>query len=194
MLHETARGDEPNDSYTFDPRHPAPTAGGNFLGPGAGVRDQAAVEARADVLVYKSAALAAPLEVTGHVHVTLFASSSARDTDFTAKLVDIEPGGYVRNICDGMIRGRYRHSRARQELLDPGTVYEFTIDLLATSYVFQRGHRIGLEISSSNFPRFDRNPGTGSFIPTEPELRPALQSVFHSTPYPSHITLPVVVR
>ena len=157
-----------------------------------GAFDQTAIESRSDVLVYSTPPLSEDLEVTGPIMLTLYASSSAPDTDFTAKLVDVEPDGYARNLTDGVIRARYRESRSDARLLKPGEVYEYTIDLGATCNVFKAGHRIRLEISSSNFPRFDRNPNTGHDLFADAETRPALQTVMHRTGYASHLTLPMV--
>ena len=126
--------------------------------------------------------------------VRLYASSDARDTDFTAKLVDVHPDGYAVNLCDGIIRGRYRESTSRQELLDPGTIYQFTIDLWPTSNVFLKGHRVRVDISSSNFPRFDRNPNTGNRFGKDAEMMIANQTVYHDAEHQSHIVLPVIPK
>lgn len=138
--------------------------------------------------------LAKPLAVTGPVSVTLYAASSAPDADFTAKLVDVPPDGYARNLADGIIRGRYRHCRTDPALLTPGEVRPFTIDLWATSHVFRPGHRIRLEIASSNFPRFDGNLNTGEDQATGTRRERARQTVFHDARYPSHVRLPVIPR
>jgi putative CocE/NonD family hydrolase len=116
------------------------------------------------------------------------------DTDFTAKLVDVHPSGFAQNLTDGIIRARYRHSTTRPEPIEPGKVYAYIIDLWATSNVFKAGHRIRLEISSSNYPRFDRNPNTGGALATETALVPATQTVYHHGTYPSHVTLPLIPR
>jgi putative CocE/NonD family hydrolase len=134
------------------------------------------------------------MEVTGPVTATLYATSSATDTDFTAKLVDVCPCGCARNLTDGIIRARYRESMSTPQLIEPGDVYEYRIDLVATSNVFKAGHRIRVEISSSNFPRFDRNPNTGREPSEEVELRPAVQTFFHADRYCSYITLPIIPR
>ena len=152
------------------------------------------VEARSDVLVYTTPPLEADLEVTGPVMVTLYAASSSPDTDFTAKLVDVCPCGCTRSLTDGIIRARYRESLAEPKPIQPGDVYEYTIDLVATSNVFKAGHRVRVEVSSSNFPRFDRNPNTGRAPWEESELRPALQTVLHDDQHPSRIGLPVIPR
>ena len=193
-LSAAAPGEEPPDRFVYDPVNPVPTRGGNTLIIPVGVQDQREVESRQDVLVYTGEPLSEPLEVTGPITVTLFAATSAPDTDFTAKLVDVQPDGYARNLADGIIRGRYRASRTRPTLLQSGTVAEFTIDLWATSHVFLPGHRIRVDISSSNFPRFDRNLNTGDDQATSSRFQTASQSVFHDPRYPSHIVLPVIPR
>jgi putative CocE/NonD family hydrolase len=189
---------EPADQYVYDPAFPTPTRGGcNCCNPEIvpyGAYDQRSVEHRSDVLVYTSQPLEEDLEVTGPVTAILYASTTARDTDFTAKLVDVDHSGYAMNLCDGIIRGRYRKTRERQELLDPETVYEFTLDLGPTSNVFLKGHRIRVDISSSNFPRFDRNLNTGNKFGEDVEMQVAHQQVFHDQSYPSHILLPVIPK
>lgn len=191
-------GREPPDVYLYDPRNPVPTRGGGLCCyPGAmsgGAFDQRPIEARPDVLVYSTPPLEQAVEVTGPIVVKLWAVTTAPDTDWTAKLVDVHPDGYARNLTDGILRARYRESQASPKLLAPGEVYEYTIDLWATSNCFLPGHRIRLEISSSNFPRFDRNPNTGRPIATETEPRPALQTVLHDADHPSHVILPIVPR
>jgi len=189
-------GAEPPDSYLYNPLNPVQTMGGGLCCyansvPG-GAFDQAAVEHRGDVLVYSTPPLSEDLEVTGPVKLTLYASSSAPDTDFTAKLVDVEPCGFARNLTDGIIRARVRESQSSPSLIAPGKVYEFNIDMWSTSNLFKAGHRIRLEVSSSNFPRFDRNPNTGHDLFTDAETRPALQTVMHEHAFASHLTLPVI--
>ena len=190
--------EEPADVYVYNPIDPVPTRGGPLCcDPGVippGAYDQRPVEARPDVLVYSTAALERYVEVTGPIAVTLYASTSARDTDFTAKLVDVEASGYARNLTDGIVRARYRKLRSPAEMVEPGDVYEYKIDLAATSNLFKPGHRIRLEISSSNFPRFDRNTNTGEPVGTDKELVSALQTVHHSSLYASRVTLPIVPR
>jgi putative CocE/NonD family hydrolase len=186
--------DEPPDRFVYDPDDPVPTCGGNTLIIPMGVQDQRQVETQQDVLVYTSAPVAAPLEVTGPLVVKLFASSSAVDTDFTAKLVDVRPDGYAQNLADGILRTRYRASRMRPSFLTPNQVYDLTIDLWATSHVFLPGHRVRLEISSSNFPRFDRNLNTGEDQATSSRRQTAAQTIFHDSRYPSHVLLPVIPR
>ena len=159
-----------------------------------GAFDQREVETREDVLVYSTPVLEQDLEVTGPITVTLSAASSASDTDFTAKLMDVCEKGCARNLTDGIIRARYRESSSTPRLISPGDVYSYTIDLGATSNVFKRGHRIRLEVSSSNFPRFDRNTNTGKVISTDGEPKPALQTILHNATHPSRVTLPIVPR
>ena len=197
-LDTDAPNHEQPDVYAYNPMDPVPTRGGGLCCDPAfmmsGAYDQRPIEARPDVLVYSTPALEQDTEVTGPIVVTLYASSSAVDTDFTAKLVDVEPCGCARNLTDGIIRARYRKPRHPASLIEPGQVYKYTIDVWATSNLFKKGHSIRLEISSSNFPRFDRNPNTGGPIGAETTLVPALQTVHHSDGYPSHVTLPVVPR
>ena len=152
------------------------------------------MEQRSDVLVYTSEAVTEDLEVTGPVKVTLYASSSAQDTDFTAKLVDVDKDGFARNLTDGIIRSRYRNKRTGAVFVEPGTIVSYEIDLWATSNVFLKGHKIRLDISSSNFPRFDRNLNTGGEIGEETNFQSALQKVYHSGQFPSHVTLPLIPK
>jgi hypothetical protein len=177
----------------YDPEDPVPTLGGCNLGKcPVGPHDQTIAEQRQDVLVYTSEELTNELEVTGGVKVVLYASSSATDTDWTAKLVDVDPDGRAINLCDGILRARYRESAVEPALIEPGKVYPYEIDLWVTSNVFLPGHRIRVEISSSNFPRFDRNPNTGHKFGADAEMQKATQSVHHEGQYPSHILLPVI--
>jgi putative CocE/NonD family hydrolase len=194
VLSPAGPADESPDRFVYDPADPVPTRGGNTLILAMGVMDQRPVEARADVLVYTSAPMTEPLEVTGPIVVTLHAASSAPDTDFTAKLVDVRPDGYAQNLTDGIVRARYRASRERATPLPPGQVTPFTIDCWATSHVFLPGHRIRLEISSSNFPRFDRNLNTGGDQASGTRWQTAQQTVFHDARYPSHVLLPIIPR
>lgn len=185
---------EPPDTYVYDPHDPVPTRGGNTLVIPMGVYDQRPVEERRDVLCYTSARLGRELEMTGPIVVKLYAASSAPDTDFTAKLVDVRADGYAQNLADGIIRARYRESRARPSPITPGAIYEYTIDLWSTSFVFRPGHRIRVEIASANFPRFDRNPNTGRALFADAELQAATQTIYHDAAHPSHIVLPVIPR
>jgi putative CocE/NonD family hydrolase len=191
---------EPPDRYLYDPTDPVPTVGGATLLPGAylgarsGPRDQRDVEARSDVLVYTGEPLTADLEVTGPVRLILVASSSAIDTDWTAKLVDVHPDGRAIGIVDGILRSRYRNGFERPVLLKPDEPHEFTIELGATSMLFRAGHRLRLEVSSSNFPRFARHPNIGGDLATAAadDIQAATQSVFHDAARPSYLELPVI--
>jgi uncharacterized protein len=195
---------DPPSRYVHDPRDPVPTVGGATLltgGPGAvswlpGPRDQRGVEARPDVLSFTSEPLAADLEVTGPVSVTLHAATSAADTDFTAKLVDVWPDGRALSVTDGIVRARYHRGNGLADPITPGRVYEYTIDLIATSQVFKAGHRLRVDVASSNFPCFDRNPGNGApaAIATEADFVVAEQTIRHDAAHSSHITLPVIPR
>jgi putative CocE/NonD family hydrolase len=189
---------EPSDVYLYNPEDPVPTNGGalccNPYFAASGAFEQREVEGRQDVLVYTTPPLDREVEVTGPVTVTLWAATSATDTDFTAKLVDVCEDGCARNLTDGIIRARYRDSMSSPSLLTPGDVYRYTIDLWATSNVFKAGHSIRVEISSSNFPRFDRNTNTGYTIAQDTTSKPAMQTILHDAEHPSHITLPVVPR
>jgi uncharacterized protein len=183
---------ETADQFTYDPWNPVPT------GPlGAYSRmpsDQRAVEARDDVLVYTSDPIVEPLEVTGPISLKLWVASSAPDTDFTGKLIDVLPDGTARALTDGILRLRYRSSRTTPTLAAPNQPLEITIDLGATSNAFLNGHRIRLEVSSSNFPRFDRNPNTGGVFAEDSELRRAQQRILHDAAHPSRLLLPIVPR
>ena len=184
------------DTFVYDPRNPVPTRGGGLCcwqpALPSGAYDQREIEARPDGLVYTTPPLQEDVEATGPVEVHLWAATSAPDTDFTAKLVDVGPGDYARNIHDGILRAPYRLATAQAEPIRPGEAYEYTIDLAATSNVFKGGHRIRVEISSSNFPRVDRNPNTGRAIGEDTELRPAVQTVFDDVSRPSRILLPII--
>ncbi|HJY84323.1 MAG TPA: CocE/NonD family hydrolase, partial [Candidatus Binatia bacterium] len=187
-------GEEQPDHYIYDPQDPVPTRGGTTLGLALGVFDQTKIEERDDVLVYTSDVLPTDLEITGPIALKLFAASSAPDTDFTAKLVDVRPDGYAQNIAEGVIRARFRESLTSPTLITPEKIYEYAIDLWATSQVFKAGHRLRLEVSSSNFPRYDRNPNTGHDFGMDTELRTAQQTIFHDHRYPSHLIMPVIPR
>ena len=187
---------EPPDQFVYDPEYPVQTLGGNnCCSPDIvpwGPYDQRPVEMRRDVLCYTSEPLTADTEITGPIKLTLYAASDAPDTDWTAKLVDVSETGYAMNLCDGILRARYRESLSDPTLIEPGTVYEYTIEVGVTANVFRQGHRIRLEISSSNFPRFDRNPNTGHAIGVDADMRAARQTVHHSREHPSRILLPVI--
>lgn len=194
---------ETTSQFSYDPRDPVPTMGGATLIPVApdgglswmaGPRDQRAIEARPDVLSFTSEVLASDLEATGPLTVTLHASTSAADTDFTARLVDVWPDGRAMGVADGIVRARYRDGTGQPDPVTPGEVYEYTIDLIATSQVFRAGHQIRVDVSSSNFPCFDRNPGNGAPAATASanDFVVAGQTICHDVVHPSYITLPVI--
>jgi uncharacterized protein len=196
-LSTNAAGSVNADGYVYDPANPVPTTGGPLCCDGqhlaAGPRDQKEVEARPDVLVYSTEPLADDVEVTGPVMLDLFAKTSAADTDFTAKLVDVGPDGTAINLTEGILRARYREStKGAPKPITPGQVYEYKIDMWSTSDVFLKGHRIRLEVSSSNFPRFDRNLNTGKDDATDGEMVKATNTVLHDSAHPSALILPVV--
>ncbi|MFG1610332.1 CocE/NonD family hydrolase [Actinoplanes sp. NPDC049265] len=195
-LHRSPPADDRSDTFTYDPHDPVPTAGGATLGfdRPAGPADQRGVEGRADVLCYTGAPLEAPLEVTGHVALSVHISSNAADTDVTGKLVDVFPDGRAVILCEGLCRLRYRDSRSRPEPLEPGRIAEVTVDMGVTSNVFLPGHRVRLEVSSSDFPRYDRNPGTGGGNAFTTEVQVAVNRIFHGPARPSRLTLPVIER
>jgi len=197
MLSTDAPGAEPSDQYAYDPANPVKTRGGALLmAPEfpAGPFDQRSTEGRVDVLVYTTPPLEQDIEVTGPILVHLWAASSAPDTDFVARLVDVHPGGYAQNLTDGIIRTRYRNFAQGEapSLIKPGKAYEYEIDLWATSNVFKAGHRIRLDVTSSNFPRWDRNPNTGRDFGADAELAVAHQTILHDREHPSFVILPVV--
>lgn len=198
VLSTEAPGAEPADSFVYDPENPVLTYGGtisSFQGNGQnsdGPRDQRAIQNRKDVLVYTSEPQPKDVEVTGRIICKLYAASTAVDTDFTAKLLDVHPDGYAQILAEGIMRARYRKSYEKQELISPGKVYEYAIDLWWVSNVFQKGHRIQVEISSSNFPMYDRNPNTGHKFGEDAELEKATQTIYHNGEYASHIILPVL--
>lgn len=193
---DIAGGGSALDRFTYDPGNPVPTRGGPVCctGPNlqAGSYDQRGVEIRNDVLVYTSAPLQEGMEVTGPVDVVLYVSSDARDTDFTAKLVDVYPDGRAYNLTDGILRARVRDGQQHKVWMESGGVYRMTIDLGATGNFFGAGHRVRVEIASSNFPRFDRNMNTGGNNFDETQWIVAHNAVHHTRAYPSHILLPVV--
>jgi uncharacterized protein len=189
ILNVLAPVDELNDNFLYDPRNPVPS---NELGMGA--FDQQEVETRSDVLVYTSAPLETDIEVTGPVRMVLHASTSAVDTDFSAKLVDVWPNGRAYNVSEGIVRACYRRSLIEKEPVEPDKIYEYSIDLGGISNVFKAGHRIRVEVSSSNFPKWDRNMNTGHLSGQDAEIKLAAQTVYHNSQYPSHILLPVIPR
>ena len=158
--------------------------------PGPAISDR--WKTRSDVLVYSTPPLEQDLEVTGPVQLELFAKSSAVDTDFTAKLLDVGPDGFAQNLTEGIVRARYRNSQEKSELMNPGQIYKFTVDLWATANVFRKGHRLRLEVSSSNFPRFDKNLNTGENASVGGKPVPATNTIYHDAEHPSALILPIV--
>ncbi len=196
-LSTVSPGDEPPDHYTYDPNNPVSTLGGQIMAiqmTVSGPWDRRPVERRDDVLVYTSTTLDEDVEVTGPVSLKLHIISSAKDTDFTGTLVDVYPDGKAIIICEGLLRCRYRDSIENPTLMEPGDEYELTVDMWETSNVFKAGHQIRLEVSSSNFPRFDRNLNTSHKPGMTTEIKLADQTVFHDLERPSHITLPIIPR
>jgi uncharacterized protein len=184
---------EPTDAFTYDPSDPVLTVGGPLLGPNLGPKDQEAAEVRDDVLVYTTAPLTEPLTVIGPISAVIYAKTDAKDTDFTAKLCDVHPNGLSVNINDGIIRARYRNGDLRNpELIDPEETYEYAIDLWHTAHTFKKGHQIRLQISSSNFPRFDRNLNTENLPGQGTEFKKANQAVFHDKARNSRLVLSVM--
>lgn len=185
------------DKYTYDPASPVPTLGGNVCcsSVAQGIHDHQTVEARDDVLIYTTPVLTEAVEVTGPIAMKLYAATSGKDTDWVARLVDVYPDGKAMNLQDGILRARYRGGKNQPAaLLEPGKVYEYDIDLWATSNVFLPGHRIRLEITSSDFPRFDRNLNTGEDPATGTRMEKAEQTIYHSAKYPSYVLLPIIPR
>ncbi|HYK19501.1 MAG TPA: CocE/NonD family hydrolase, partial [Pyrinomonadaceae bacterium] len=156
--------------------------------------DQRPNESRSDVLIFSTQRLDKDVEATGFVSVELYASTSAIDTDFTALLADVDPNGYARFLTDGIVRARYRNGTANPTEVIPGKVYKYTIDLWATGNVFKAGHRIRLYISSSNFPRFNRNLNTGEPLAGSSRSVVAHQKIYHDRDHPSALILPVIPR
>jgi uncharacterized protein len=184
--------DEHADTFRYDPADPVPYITSSTSHQIGGPDDYRQIEERADVLVYSTPVLESDLEVTGPVRLELFASSDAVDTDFTAKLVDVHPDGFCQRLNDGIVRGRFREGLDEERFLQPGEVYKFEVHLWSTSQVFRAGHRIRLEISSSTFPKYDRNLNTGGPLATGVESKVAENSVWHSAGYPSRLILPVI--
>ena len=185
------------DRYVYDPASPVASLGGNVCCTSVpiGMGDHSSIEEREDVLVYSTPVLSEAIEVTGPIRMVLYAATSAKDTDWVARLLDVYPDGKVYNLQDGILRARYRGGKNKPaSLLEPGKVYQYEIDLWLTSNVFLPGHRIRLEITSSNFPRFDRNLNTGEDPATGTRMEKARQTIYHSAEYPSHLILPVIPR
>ncbi len=196
ILSTTAPVEEPRDEFVYDPADPVPTRGGGLCCDNShqpsGAFDQRKVESRKDVLVYSTPAFDRDVEITGPISVEAFVSSSAVDTDVTAKLVDVWPNGFAQNLTDGILRLRYRNSPERAELMTPNEIYKVTIDVWATSNLFKAGHRLRIDLSSSNFPRFDRNLNTGESGAHSSRMVTATNAIYHDRDHPSALIVPVV--
>ena len=184
--------DEPSDFFDYNPLLPVPPCGGNTLCHQPGQRLQTEIEKRSDVLVYTSAPLEADLQVVGEVSAVLYAATSARDTDFFVRLCDVYPDGRSFSVVDGIVRARFRNGTDREELVKPGEVYEYKLDLWSTAMTFKKGHRLRVQVTSSCFPRLGRNHNTGHDWGSDVDLEVARQRILHTKRYPSRILLPVV--
>jgi uncharacterized protein len=189
-LSPASPGAEPADHFRYDPLDPVPFVMSveNVGGPD----NYSQIEARPDVLVYTTGPMNAPMLMCGPVKAHLFASTSARDTDWTAKVVDVHPDGYAQRLSDGIVRARFRESAEREVLLTPGKIYAYDVEIWPTCVELQHGHRLRLEISSSAFPKFDRNLNTGGRLGFETNPAIAAQSVYHDREHQSYVLLPIV--
>ncbi len=186
-------GNEPADTFDFDPANPVPTQGGQSqMDINQGPRDRRQVERRDDVLVFSTTVLERDIEATGPVELVLYASTSAVDTDFVASLIDVYPSGQAIIITEGVVRARYRESLESVKLIEPGKVYEYRIILWEMGNCFKAGHQIRLEITSSNFPHWNRNLNTGEDLNTSDRMVIAYQTILHNTEYPTHLVLPII--
>lgn len=196
-LSMTLPDNETSDQYVYDPANPVPTLGGNLLMPAqyrSGPVDQTPTEMRADVLVYTSDPLAKAMEVTGPVSAHLWVCTDARDTDFVVRLTDVHPDGGSFNVVDGIVRMRYRQGMAHAVWAEPGEIYPVEIDLWSTSHVFLPGHRIRVHVTSSSFPRWNRNLNTGASNEETAAMVTARQTIWHDRLHPSHVRLPIIPR
>jgi len=193
------------DSYIYDPKDPTPSLGGRTAMSmavkgmvehgGQGPRDiSQVVESREDVLTYTTEPLTGDTEVTGPIEVKLFAASTARNTDWSARLTDVYPDGRSMILTEGILRASYRESNVNPTLINPNEVYEYCLDLWATSNLFREGHRIRLDVCSANYPQFDANGNTDNLYGRSAEIVKAAQTIYHDERYPSHVVLPVIPR
>ena len=181
--------------YTYDPKDPVPTLGGNIMESSLrGPYDQSSLDDRKDVLRFVTQAFDEPTEITGPISAELYAASDSTDTDFMAKLIVVKPNGVAFNLVDGVIRARYREGYEEEKLIEPGVVYKYSIDMWATSYVLSPGDRLRVDITSSNFPRLARNLNTGAKFARTTEMKVAHQTIYMTEEYPSHVVLPIVPR
>jgi putative CocE/NonD family hydrolase len=183
---------EKSDLFTYDPQDPVPFITEPSFQQIGGPDDYRAIERRDDVLVYTGDPVTSAIEVCGPINVTLYASTTATDTDFTAKLIDVWPNGFAERLSDGIVRARFRDGMERENLIHPGTVYEYKIDAWNTCQMFKTGHSIRLEISSSAFPKYSRNLNTGEPLGRTTNMVAARQTIYHDAQHPSVVTLPVV--
>ena len=189
---EAPPADEPSDSFDYSPERPVPFVTGATSAQLGGPDDYAGIELRGDVLVYTSEPLQEPLQLIGAVQLVLHATSSALDTDFTGKLLDVHPSGFAQRLCDGMVRARFRDGFDEERLLEPGQEVEYAVDLWHTAHVFRTGHRLRVEVASSAFPKYDRNLNTGEPLATSTRMVTATQVVHHDAARPSRLVCPVV--
>jgi len=187
-------GNEPNDSYDSDPAKPVRFITDPSFAQIGGPDDYRNVEQGADVLVYTTETLTQDTEICGPLRVQLSAASSARDTDFMAKLIDVWPNGFAQRLNDGMVRARFREGMDKPSLIEPGRAYSYDLDLWNTCQLFRPGHRIRLEIASTAFPKYDRNLNTGEALGQTTRMEVAHQKVFHDQQRVSYVILPIVPR
>ncbi|MAE80304.1 MAG: hydrolase [Chloroflexi bacterium] len=192
---EIKTSDQTSDSFIYDPGDPVPSLGSqyqtyDFCGP----HDRSHIQRRPDVLTFTTDVLTEDMEITGPISATIWASSDAKDTDFTATLTDLEPDGKAIALCEGIVRARFRNGTENPQMMVPGEIYKFEIDMWNTSNSFIKGHRIRIEVSSSNFPRYNRNLNSGNPIASDIDITLANQTVYHGIQYPSYINLPVIPK
>jgi hypothetical protein len=183
---------EPHDRYTYDPANPVPFITDPEFKQIGGPDDYRPVERRDDVLVYTSPVLERDLTICGPIFVKLYAASSASDTDFMVKLLDVWPNGFAQRLTDGMVRARFREGMDRPSLIEKQKIYSYDIDLWNTCQAFKKGHQIRIEITSSAFPKYDRNPNTGEELGKTTRMQIAKQTIYHDREHPSHVVLPIV--
>jgi hypothetical protein len=193
-LSAAAPAAEPPDNYTSNPARPAPFITEPLFAQIGSTDDYRAVHRRDDVLVYTSAPVAEETQVCGPIKLQLYAASSARDTDFMGLLLDVWPDGFSQRLIDGMVRARFHEGMEKPSLIAPGQTYAYTLDLWNTCQTFQKGHRIRLQVASTAFPKYDRNPQTGGPLGRTTELRSAEQKIFHDSAHPSHLVLSIVPK
>jgi putative CocE/NonD family hydrolase len=194
MLSTVEPASEPEDAYSYDPARAVPFITSPSFAQIGGPDDYRSIERRDDVLVYTSDPVVEDVKVCGPIRARLHAASSARDTDFMAKLLDVWPDGFAQRLTDGMVRARFRDGMERPTLIEPGRIYAYDVDLWNTCQVFKKGHRIRVEIASSAFPKYDRNPNTGEALGRTTRVQVARQTIYHDREHPSHIVLPIVPR